>query len=87
MVFSSLLFIFRFLPVLLLIYYLSPRKYSNIILLLGSLIFYSFGDLRFLLLLILSVIVNYFGTRMLDNTRNRLRRRTWLIVLLSYNFG
>lgn len=58
MLFSSVGFLFRFLPIFIIIYVALP-KYRNIILLLGSLIFYGVGEPYFVLLLLLSVLVNY----------------------------
>ena len=46
MVFSSILFLFRFLPVTFLVYYLAPKKIKNLVLLIASLIFYSWGEVR-----------------------------------------
>lgn len=58
MEFSSLIFIFRFLPVFLVIYYAAPKKWRNFVLFVGSLVFYACGDFRYLLLITLSVWVN-----------------------------
>ncbi len=60
MVFSSVEFLLLFLPLFLILYGLTPDKYRNVTLLLGSLIFYALGEPRFLALLLLSVIINYF---------------------------
>ncbi len=62
MVFSSIEFILYFLPVFFLIYGITPTKYKNITLLLGSLFFYAWGESKYCLLLLASVVVNYlFG--------------------------
>lgn len=58
MEFSSLIFIFRFLPVFFVIYYVAPKKWRNFVLFVGSLVFYACGDIRYLLLIILSVWIN-----------------------------
>ena len=59
MLFSGVGFLFRFLPVFMLIYLVVPAKYRNIVLLLGSLVFYGVGEPYFVLLLVFSVLVNY----------------------------
>ncbi|MCM1263971.1 MAG: MBOAT family protein [Butyrivibrio sp.] len=70
MLFSSIEFIFRFLPVFMLIYLLVPEKYRNIVLLSGSLVFYGVGEPYYVLLLIFSIIVNYAaGLLILSNNR------------------
>ena len=58
MLFSSVGFLFRFLPIFIIIYLTFP-KYRNNVLLIGSLIFYGVGEPYFVLLLLLSVIINY----------------------------
>ena len=62
MVFSSLTFLFMFLPIVLLLYYLVPTKAKNYILLLCSLCFYSFGEPKYIFLLLISCLFNFiFG--------------------------
>ena len=60
MVFSSIEFLLYFLPVFLIVYGLTPDKMKNSALLAGSLIFYAFGDVKCLPLLMVSVLINYF---------------------------
>ena len=57
--FSSLEFLFRFLPVFLILYFIVPRKYRELTLLVASFVFYAFGDLKFLLVLALLILLNY----------------------------
>lgn len=59
MVFSSLIFTFLFLPVVIFLYYIANDKYKNIILLISSLIFYAYGEHRAILLMLISILVNY----------------------------
>ena len=60
MVFSSPIFLFGFLPIALLIYYLSPRLIKNITLLICSLFFYAWGEVFYLAVMIVSIVSNYF---------------------------
>ena len=60
MLFSSILFIFLFLPIFLMGYYLIDKAYRNALLLLASLIFYAWGEASFVLILMVSLIVNYY---------------------------
>lgn len=60
MVFSSIFFIFTFLPIFLLIYYLIPNKYRNIVLLIGSVFFYSWGEPVYIILMFFSCLFNYY---------------------------
>ncbi len=60
MVFSSILFLFYFLPAILIVYYLVPKKRRNLVLFIGSLFFYAWGEPVYVLLLVLSTVLNYF---------------------------
>ena len=85
MVFSSLEFIFRFLPLFLLIYYIMPARFRNAVLFLGSLCFYAWGDLKYLFLILFSVLINYLIS--IEMKRNIIYSRIWLIAALLFNFG
>ncbi len=62
MVFSSTFFLFFFLPIVLLVYFLAGRKMRNVILLTSSLVFYAWGETIYVLLMLVSILVNYcFG--------------------------
>lgn len=64
MVFSSLLFLFRFLPLVLIIYYLVPKKLRNLVIFLFSLIFYAWGEPVYVVLILLSTTVDYTAGRL-----------------------
>ncbi|MDE7282831.1 MAG: MBOAT family protein, partial [Lachnospiraceae bacterium] len=74
MLFSSIEFLFRFLPVFMLIYLLVPEKYRNIVLLSGSLIFYGVGEPFYVLLLIFSIIVNYIAGMLILSQNRKIRK-------------
>lgn len=89
MLFSSVGFLFRFLPIFIIIYLMIP-KYRNIVLLTGSLIFYGVGEPFFVLLLLLSVLVNYGFTRYMfweprypqSNRKIKAARRRKRVIIL-----
>lgn len=97
MLFSSVEFLFRFLPVFMLAYLIVPAKYRNIVLLLGSLVFYGVGEPFFVLLLMLSLTVNYGLSKYMfwephspqqNRSRKRARRRKIALTLaLVFDFG
>ena len=68
MLFSSIVFLFSFLPVVMILYYLLPVRFRNVILLLASLVFYAWGEPIYLFLMLLSILFNYFSG--LDIARN-----------------
>ena len=63
MVFSSLLFLLRFLPTVLLAYYIAPKKCKNFVLFVSSLIFYAWGEPVYVALILISTLVDYFAGR------------------------
>lgn len=85
MVFSSLIFLFLFLPTFLLCYFIPrKRKTKNIVLLIFSLLFYGYGEPIYVLLMILSIIVNYFIVLWMDKSS---KPKKWLIIDLVFNLG
>lgn len=68
MLFSSIVFLFTFLPAVMILYYLLPVRFRNVILLLASLMFYAWGEPVYLFLMLLSILFNYFSG--LDIARN-----------------
>lgn len=82
MVFSSAIFIFLFLPLVLLCYFLSPKKIKNYCLLFFSLIFYLFGGPKFILVLLSIVLINYLGAFLIEKCS---RKKLSLFITISLN--
>lgn len=80
MLFSSIVFLFTFLPAVMILYYLLPVRFRNVILLLASLVFYAWGEPVYLFLMLLSILFNYFSG--LDIARNLQDKRAakWSLV-------
>ncbi len=70
MVFSSIIFLYAFLPITLLLYFSVPQKYRNHVLLMASLLFYAWGELGYVLLMVLSIIVNWLAGLGIQAKRN-----------------
>ncbi len=88
MVFSSLEFIFVFLPIFLVLYYCLPAQYRNGLLFAGSLLFYGIGEPTYLFLILYSVWVNYLlGLLISRNQNHPILKKLLLIGSLLYNFG
>ncbi len=88
MVFSSLIFLCIFLPIVLLLYNLSPNiTYKNIILLIVSLIFYAWGEPVWVILLLISSITDYIHGLIIDKYRGRIGAKIALISSLVINLG
>lgn len=82
MVFSSLIFLFFFLPLLLILYFAVPEKYKNAVLIMFSLFFYSYGEPVYVLVMILSTIVDYTVGRLITWARSR-NKNTKIYLLVS----
>lgn len=88
MVFSSILFIFRFLPIALALYYITPKKYKNLILTILSLIFYSWGEGKYFLIMIASIIIDYTAGRFIYKYRDEKKKKTLVLcVSIAFNLG
>lgn len=81
--FSSLTFIYIFLPLVLLFFYITPEKYRRIILLIFSLIFYSSEKSSFVFLMILCIIMSYFFGILIEKFNNKIIFFLSLIVIIS----
>lgn len=83
MLFNSIVFLFSFLPLLLAVYYLTPKKYRNYTILLFSFIFYAWGGVSYTLILIGSILVNYLFVKQIK--KNNAYKKSWLIIGLIVN--
>lgn len=84
MLFSSISFIYYFLPILLIIYFLVPNKIKNFVLLLFSLFFYFLGEPKYILVLILSCIINYYLSKAIYKKKHS---KLLLVLAVIYNIG
>ena len=90
MVFSSIAFIMYFMPVFFLVYYILPASYKNAWLFLASLGFYYYGvrgNPGYLLLMIMSVVVNFVAGKLIAAQKTKRARKAWLVVGVVYDLG
>ncbi|MBE9489616.1 MAG: MBOAT family protein [Bacteroidetes bacterium] len=91
MVFSSPIFLFGFLPSALLIYYISPRAFRNVVLLLVSLLFYAWGEVFYVGVMLASIISNYIVGKLIDsayeNNNKHISPQIFLAVGIAVNIG
>lgn len=86
MLFSSIVFLFTFLPIILILYYLVPRPMKNVILLFGSLLFYAWGEPVYIFLMIFSILFNYIcGLDIARNLGDQAAARRSLIFTVAVN--
>ena len=84
MLFSSITFLFYFLPIFLIVYFLTPRKYKNIPVLLFSLLFYFIGEPQYIFILLLSCVINYYLSILIEKTT---KPKAYLLLAIFYNVG
>ena len=83
MVFSSLLFLFRYLPIVLILYYLVPKRFRNLVLLLVSLVFYAWSEPVYVVLMIVSILISWTGGLLVDRflERGNDRKARWSLII------
>jgi len=82
MVFSSAYFIFLFLPLVLLLYFIVPKKYKNLVILLASIFFYAYGEKLLVLVMVFSTIVDYKCGHLIEQGNRKLGLRLSIITNL-----
>ena len=89
MVFSSLIFLFAYLPIVLAAYYICPRKWRNLLLFVVNLVFYGWGEPVFVILMVISTLVDYTCGYFIDKNResNPRRAKGFLIASMIINLS
>ncbi len=85
MLFTSISFLYYFLPSLIIIYFIIPKKYKNIILLIASLLFYFYGEPKYVFLMIIEIIIAYIGAILIDKYKNQ-SKNILIITLFIHIF-
>ena len=87
MLFSSVTFLYAFLPIVLILYFLAPKKLKNAVLLVSSLFFYYFGERTYTVILFISSIVDYTLSLLIEKYRGQKKTKLFLICSLMVNLG
>lgn len=88
MIFSSFIFLFFFLPITLLLYYITPRRFRNLTLFIVDLVFYSWGEPMLVLLMMISVTINYMAGILLGARRQKKAvSRAVFVTAIVLNIG
>lgn len=88
MVFSSITFLFYFLPALIIIYYLAPSKLKNLVMIIASFVFYAWGEIRFIPVMLLLSIEDFVCARLMEKHRDNIkRRRIYMLISVCSNLG
>ncbi len=88
MVFSSIVFLYIFLPILLIVYFMVPSKMKNAIMIIGSLLFFAWGEIRYIpIMLLLAVMDFYCGKKITQNWDNKKKKRLFLLIDIGVNLA
>lgn len=88
MLFNSTVFLWLFLPALIALYFLASKKYRNYILLVFSLLFYAWGEPKYIILMLVSIFVNYIFGILIDKLKRKKKKKSFLLVLdILFNIG
>ena len=86
MVFSSIVFLYIFLPIMLLIYFIVPKKLKNAVMILASLIFFAWGEIKYIFIMLILAIMDFWCGKGIDkNTGNRKQQRMYLFIDVGIN--
>lgn len=85
MSFTSLTFLFMFFPLAMLAYWITPKKFKNTAILILSLIFYSWGEAKYLILISISVLVTWYGSLMMYKSDDQEQSRFYMVTMIVIN--
>ena len=85
MLFTTTVFLFLFLPFVLLVYFLSPKKFKNLFLMIASLFFYAWGETFYVAIMFASIILNYVLAIRIERSGDGLKRKVFLFLAVGAN--
>ena len=85
MLFSSIPFLYYFLPSVLILYFLVPKKLKNTVLLMSSFVFYDWGEPKYLILMVASIIIGYVSGLLIEATNEKSKKRAIMIINIAIN--
>lgn len=86
MLFSSMTFVFIFLPILCVVYFLTKKEFHNFVLLIASIIFYAWGEPHYLAIMLLTIIINYYGAIFIETCKRKKKFFLILTILANLSF-
>lgn len=87
MLFSSIPFLYYFLPIVLLVYFIAPKKLKNAVILLASLFFYAWGEPKYVILMVVSITVGYVLGLLIEKFRGKVASKLCLILSVLFSIG
>ena len=90
MLFSSMIFLWLFLPLVFILYYVLDKRYRNLLLLIVSIIFYAWGGVSYTLIMFSSIVINYLFALLIDKEiekNNKPKKKIYLILCIVINLS
>ena len=88
MVFSSIPFLFYFIPTLFIVYYLAPEKLKNLVMIMASFVFYAWGEIRFIPVMLALSVEDFICAKLMEKHRaNRKRRLVYMLISVGSNLA
>lgn len=85
MVFSSIVFLYIFLPIMLIVYFIVPNKFKNAIMILASLIFFAWGEIRYIFIMLILAVMDFICGRNIDKNFNNKKKKIYLFIDVGIN--
>ncbi len=87
MLFSSVPFLYYFLPSVLILYFLAPKKLKNTVLLISSLVFYGWGEPKYVIMMVASIIIGFVSGLLIEATNEKSKKKLILTINVIINLG
>mgnify|MGYP002549432513 FL=1 len=88
MVFSSIVFLYIFLPIMLLLYFIVPSKFKNAIMILASLVFFAWGEIRYIFIMLVLAVMDFVcGKQITKYQNNKKKKVIFLMINVVVNLG
>ena len=87
MLFSSIPFLYYFLPAVMLLYFIAPKKLKNAVILLSSLFFYAWGEPKYVILMVISITVGYILGLLIEKFRGKTVSKIFLAISVLFSIG
>lgn len=85
MVFSSVVFLYIFLPIMLILYFIVPSKLKNAVMICASLIFFAWGEIKYILIMLLLAVMDFWCGKKITESNEKKKRRLYLFIDVSVN--
>ena len=87
MLFSSITFLYYFLPIVFIVYFIVPKSWKNVVLLLSSLFFYAWGEPKYVILMLISIVCGYLFGLLIERHRGKPLAKAWMILSIAVSLS